>query len=305
MRALNIFDPSWDLAWRALWQKLAPGRCQRDCPHVQKLWHRICRKSGILLGGFHYCLEHCFEAALAEILHRTQSGSPRPSTPHRMPLGLLLLSRQQLTVEQLRLALQAQQVAGRGRIGEWLQALGFVGEYEITAALARQWACPVLRMPNAPAPGLSRAPRIPQSLLQAFVMFPVDYVESTATLYIACGERIDYRILYALEQMLQCHTEPCLAPPSVLCRNLQSLSETRHERETVFDGATTETGEFARIVRSYCARLSASEVRLVRCGSHVWIRLLRQSQGLQDLVMSSSPTIPSPLLYKSSVIRAV
>ena len=63
---------------------------------------------------------------------------------HRVPLGLLLLSRQQLTAAQLRTALEAQRAAGQGKIGEWLRQLGFVTELQVTAALARQWSCPVL-----------------------------------------------------------------------------------------------------------------------------------------------------------------
>ena len=45
-------------------------------------------------------------------------------------------------------------------------------------------------------------------------MIPVDYVDSPATLHIAFGEGIDYGVLYAIEQMVGCHTESCMAVPS-------------------------------------------------------------------------------------------
>ena len=100
--------------------------------------------------GERYCRTECLERALVEIFVRALPLSHGATvTSHRVPLGLLLLSRQQLTAGQLRSALAAQRGAGRGlgqkKIGAWLQDLGFSTEREVTAALARQWSCPVLR----------------------------------------------------------------------------------------------------------------------------------------------------------------
>ena len=50
----------------------------------------------------------------------------------------------------------------------------------------------------------------------------------------------------------------------------------------VFD-SVADAAEFARIIRSYCVRVSASEIRMASCGAHVWARLvapLRSSLGL-------------------------
>jgi len=114
----------------------------------------------------------------------------------------------------------------------------------------------------------------------------VDYVEATSTLHIAFAERIDYSVLYAIEQMLGCRTEPCIAVPSLLHKRLQSLSEHRGESEVVFD-RIADPSEFARIIRSYSIRISASEIRLASCGSHVWVRLLRPSRPALDLLLRS------------------
>ena len=235
--------------------------------------------------GSSYCLDECLEEALIDALGRVRAAVKIKPASHRIPLGLLLLSRQQLTVDQLRAALAAQRTAGRGRIGDWLQTMGFVSELQVTAALARQWSCPVLRA-NVLSPNFGRAPQIPMTLLESFVMMPVDYVEATATLHIAFGERIDYSVLYAIEQMLGCRTEPCIAVPSLLHKRLQSLSEHRGESEVVFD-RIADTAEFARIIRSYSIRISASEIRLASCGSHVWVRLLRPSRPALDLLLRS------------------
>jgi hypothetical protein len=124
-------------------------------------------------------------------------------------------------------------------------------------------------------------------LLESFSMFPVDYVEATATLHLAFSEGIDYGVLHAIEQMLACRTEPCLALPSVLRPQLESLARERAENEIAFDGVE-DAAESARIVRSYAVRVSASEIRLAACGDWLWIRLLRPQLPAIDLLLRNS-----------------
>jgi hypothetical protein len=285
MGTISLHLDPWSLACRTLWQKLAPRCGFRDCIR-SSVWRRLRHTPPrILIHGLRYCADGCLERALAEALPRTQSTPRRAADSHRIPLGLLLLSRQQLTAEQLRAALTAQRTAGHGKIGEWLQTLGFVSQQQVTAALARQWSCPVLRKDSLPPTPL-RGPQVPLALLESFFMIPVAYVEPTSTLHIAFGERIDYGVLYALEQMLQCHTEPCLAEPSLLRQRLQALPEHRGEREILFD-RVSDMSEFFRIVQSYCLRVSALEIRLATCGRYVWVRLLCRAGRIFDLLLCS------------------
>jgi hypothetical protein len=286
------FDP-WSFTWRGLWRRLAPRCGLPGCTHTRSVWGRLRAAPGIQIQGLRYCVDGCLERALAEAFGRAHSAPRRAAGPHRIPLGLLLLSRQHLTPEQLRAGLTAQRAAGRGRIGEWLQTLGFVTEQQVTAALARQWSCPVLRSDSLPLPGLERAPQIPVALLESALMVPVAYVEATATLHIAFSEGIDYGALYALEQMLRCRTEPCLAIPSLLRKRLQTLLEQRGESEILFD-RVADLAEFARIVQSYSVRLAASEIRMATCGRLVWVRLLRPASHPLDLLLRSPAESASP-----------
>lgn len=291
-RASLHFD-SWNLAWHDLGRKLAPRCGPQDCAHARSFWRRLRgQPRSVRMQGSTYCIDRCLERALTYALQRLHSAPKAAVAAHRVPLGLLLLSRQQLTVEQLRQALGAQRAAGRGRIGEWLQALGFASEPQITAALARQWSCPVLRA-HSLSPEDGRIPKIPLALLQSFVMVPVDYAASTSTLLVAFGGGIDYTVLYALEQMLDCHTEPCLALPSVIGKNLQALAERRREHDVVFD-RVADTAELVRIIRSYASRVVAAEVRLSSCGPHLWVRLLRSSSPAVDLFLRSPAEVPFP-----------
>jgi hypothetical protein len=296
MGSASLNFAAWGMAWREFRQKLVPHCSWRDCGRRPSIWRNLLRRRpSILLQGSPYCVESCLARALLEELGNAPSEFRRVPAPHRIPLGLLLLSRRQLTADQLRAALAAQRKAGRGRIGEWLQTLGFASEQQVTAALARQWSCPVLRASSfssgnarlAERRERNRVPQVPRSLLEDFGMVPVDYVESTATLHMAFSDSVDYRVLYAIERILGCRTEPCMAAPSLVRRSLQSLSRRRGETEVVFD-RVANAAEFSRIIVSYCVRLAASEVTVADCGTQLWVRLLRPSSSPLDLLLRSS-----------------
>jgi hypothetical protein len=114
-------------------------------------------------------------------------------------------------------------------------------------------------------------------------MAPVDFVESTRTLHIAFAEGLDYSVLYALEQMLDCRTEPCLLRPTILRRYFEQLGEPRGESEVLFE-RLTDLAEFTRIVVSYLRRVSAAEIRLSVCVPHIWVRLMRPARNPLDLI---------------------
>jgi len=237
---------------------------------------------GVLLAGLRYCANRCLEQAVFDAFERVQTSLIGKMIPHRVPLGLLLLSREQLTVEQLRTALAAQRSAGHGRLGEWLVSLGFVTEEKITAALARQWSCPVLRSSQRIVRA-SRCPQIPVTLLEHFAIMPVDYVAASSTLHVAFSDGIDHGLLYAIERMTGSRVLACLAQASFVRETLRNLLRQRSEYEVAFEGPA-DTAECSRIVRSYSVRLSATEVRLAGCGPFVWVRLFRPVRPPMDLL---------------------
>jgi hypothetical protein len=256
--------------------------------------------------GALYCRGECLEQALLDVLQRSQrAASPAGLAFHRIPLGLLLLSRQQLTGEQLRTALQIQkegsQASGRKitggknkKIGFWLQDLGFVTEHQVTAALARQWACPMLR--TAPkAMAASRFPAIPNLLLESFQMIPVELVEASGTLLMAFSEGVDYTVLYAIERMLGYRTEACLVPPSILQTSLQNLARRDGPGDVIFD-RIKDAGECAEIIGNYSTMVRAEEVRVAQCGEHFWVRLERAQKETVTLVMRGWNNAPSSVL---------
>jgi hypothetical protein len=149
-------------------------------------------------------------------------------------------------------------------------------------------------------------PALPLLLLESFGMIPVDFVEAKATLYVAFSERIDYTALYAIEQMLGCHTEPCLISPERLRRCLLAQGQRRGTDAIVFEHLT-DVFEFARIVRNYAIQAQAAEIRLAPCGAYLWARLERPPKTAIDLVLRASadtmgsfaPALSAPAGFRS------
>jgi hypothetical protein len=258
-------------------------RCSgAGCASSDRLWRRLCRgQAGTRLHGAWYCSPQCLERAVRErFAHAAQPVLPAPPAQHRIPLGLLLLARGQVSNHQLRVALEAQRSGGRGLIGHWLQELGFATEPQVTAALGLQWACPVL--PAFAALDSRCTGMLPFRLLEKFRMLPVQFVASSSTLYIAFSQGVDYAALYAIEQMLGCRTEACLIGHSTMDQVLERIGHERRPGEMLFEG-WRDVAEMARITCSYALKLGAQEVRDAACGEYVWVRL-ESAQSLTDLL---------------------
>lgn len=293
MGAASLHFKADALALRSFWRSIRnPEEGRSECAHRQTIWRRaLSKEPGVLLEGKRYCVARCLEPAIGEIVLRVRSSAPASRAAHRIPLGLLLVSRRQLTPEQLRVALETQSREGRGRLGDWLLSLGYVDEQQITAALARQWSCPVLR-DHSSYPRSTRIPQIPFTLLESFDFMPVDYVVATQTLHVAFAKGIDYNLLYALEKMIGCRTEACMAVPSFIHRNLGEWMG-RREHELSF-AQVSNSADLVRILRSYGGRVSASEIKVASCGDWLWARLFRLSRPSLDLLFRLSPVVSRP-----------
>src|SRR5581483_3095338 len=169
------------------------------CRPGTTLWRKhLTRKPRVQLHGPQFCLQECLNR---EPHRRLQRLSVAPMVERagsrRVPLGLMMLSRGELTTEQLRHAVDLQNQAGSGRIGEWLRKLGYVDDESLTAALARQWCCPTIKHLPTTAGNCT----IPFFLLQRFRMAPVHFSSASETLYMAFADKIAYRALLAVEQI--------------------------------------------------------------------------------------------------------
>jgi len=194
-----------------------------------------------------------------------------------MPLGLLMVARGQLTYAEVAAALEAQQRARYGTIGEWIEKLGFATEQDVTTALALQWGCPL-----ATSIEISEIPvfaRIPLALLVKFQMLPMHFAARADTLYLACGRRVDHGTLYAVEQMIGCRIQPCAGGRQAVAAELERLSQKPPSGEVEFR-QVHDVAEMSRIALSYITRLTADEVRSSRIGPTIWLRLRARASYL-------------------------
>lgn len=244
-----------------------------SCTRSQSYWQRLRdrrRPSGTLLQGSFYCQPPCLETALLRQLSSLHAMTPSQLPPNRIPLGLLMVARGKLTFVEVRAALEAQRRARYGKIGEWIEKLGFATEQDVTTALALQWGCPVATSVD---PCTVQSPgNIPLPILEAFQMLPLNPASANPTLHVAFGERVDHAALYAIEKILNCRTQACVAGRKSIARQLESMRQLPRPSDVEF-GPMSDLAEMARIAASYTARLTPEEVRLSRIGRFIWLRL--------------------------------
>jgi hypothetical protein len=259
-------------AIQSRWQGWYPRCAEPSCNLARRMRRRMGWWHGrILLRGSSYCAPQCFESAARECFSGVCPTVVAASqVPHRIPLGLLMLSRGQLAHWQLKAALAAQCAGGHRRIGEWLEALGFASEQQVTTALGLQWACPVLTW-TVPCDSFCGR-MLPYRLLERLRMLPVQFVAATRIFYVAFCDGIDYPALYAIEQMLDCRTEACLISRSSMDRELERMGHESRAGDLLFEG-WHDPAAMAQITCSYALKLGAGQVRIVGCGEYIWVRL--------------------------------
>ena len=181
-----------------------------------------------------------------------------------------MLSRGLVDNEQLKKALKAQKDSGSGRVGEWLRHIGAVTEEQVTQMLGLQWSIPVFPL-NQSRRFLECAHLVPFPLLEVADMVPVHHLPTSQHLYVAFVDRINYSALYAVEKMLECHTEPCLADQSQVLQALKELRSRPSPVEVLVDNIS-DPWEMASTILAQVIRLGATDVRVSGFDGFIWVR---------------------------------
>ena len=178
---------------QTLVQQLFPLRMQNaiatcsnpGCGRRDWMGHFASGRASLWLNGKWFCSTACVRPGLI-VLARART-SARDLHRHRLPLGLLLLSRGQISSTQLQRALDIQRLHAERRIGECLVAMRAVQEFDITAAVAAQWGCPVFSSPASPV-----SATIPFGLMERYGMVPDALGSKRQLLHLGFCREVDY-----------------------------------------------------------------------------------------------------------------
>jgi hypothetical protein len=113
-------------------------------------------------------------------------------------------------------------------------------------------------------------------------MLPVHCAPASGLLHVAFSSRVDYTALYAIEQMLEFRTEPCVAQESYIERALERLHRECCSTDIPIEGSI-EPSVISNATMQQASEFGAQEIRVVGCANNIWVRL-RARDGLRDLL---------------------
>jgi len=260
-----------------------------NCQRSMILGNRSAEKAGIKIREGWFCSSQCFTAAAEqEISELLTSGQRQANQLPKMSLGHSLVQRGLLTTTQYKRAMDKQREAG-GEIDELLMQFGSVTEKQITAVRAMQWGCPVFSVQDYAAQAGVHIPLLVQHLYAAI---PLHYVAATKLLLVGFVRRIEYGLLYAIEQITGCKTQACFVTPSDFQTRMEQMELAKEQcgdiaaTEEKFDQVQSPA-EMARILCSAGIDMEAAEATFGRCNQYVWARLKSDRKEMHLLFRAS------------------
>jgi hypothetical protein len=162
-----------------------------------------------------------------------------------------------------------------------------------------QWVLPVYPLEKREE-NLDCAHLVPFSLLHAFHMLPVHRSPTSGVLHVAFSSRVDYTALYAIEQMLEWRTEPCVAQESYIERVLERLRQEGGSTDIPIVGPM-EPSVISRATLQEVLKFGTQEVRVVGCANNIWVRLHAPNQA-RDLLFHPAAADSVPTQEQSKIL---
>jgi len=166
------------------------------------------------------CLQMHFESELSEKWRRLQMDRDRRIP--RPKLGTILMQTAYITRDQLNEAIRLQAQTQKGRIGEWLQRLGFVEEHQITAALAKQYGLPLINLNNSEA-NTDAVRMIPGRVAKCSALVPVGFDDGQSALRVAVTAPVNFHSQEAIRRMVRKGIVPYIGDESAIEKLLEQL----------------------------------------------------------------------------------
>lgn len=260
-------------------------------PACRSGWMNLWRsRQAPILEGKWACSKECmWEMTHRAVLNEADQHTPIINYQHRVPLGLLLLSRGIITQAQLRRALAVQKKAGEGRLGEWLVRQQSAKEDDIARALSAQWNCPVLA--TAPHDPSAMAHIFPRILIDTFGVVPLR-VAGKHLLYVAFEDKIDRSLVLAAERMLGLKVEAGVMRDAEYHGIRQQMMRTQFPKTRLL--AAENMRGMVHAFTSFIEECKAVRSQIVRVHDYFWLRIWRQnaenwsssssSENVEDMV---------------------
>jgi hypothetical protein len=252
------------------------------------LWRS--RTAPVFEGGWN-CSAACTAARVEAALQRELDarGSSQENHRHRIPLGLVMLEQGWISSGQLRQALDAQKVAGAGRLGHWLVRQQGVSEQLVTRALGLQWTCPVLPMEFHDAEALTTL--LPRLFVDAFGALPLR-VAAGRLLYLGFEDRLDPMMALAIERITGLRVASGLVQGSLFRSAHARMLNAKFPPVELIEAGSEQA--IARALAKAIERARPVESRLVRAHDCLWLRMWQRPQSgplpeaasIEDLICS-------------------
>lgn len=264
LESRTTLKPFYDMV-----QRSGVACSSNGCKHRLAAWAGFWGSNrGCFANSDWFCSMECLERGLIRAVESSRALThSRPAVVNRMPLGLILMARGIITHEQLKQALSSRDDHS-GRIGQILMKRFGVPEEAVTQAIAAQGSCAVFRAASVHE---SLLDSVPLDLVERLRMVPVHFSKGRKNLYVGFNGQVDRGILYALEHMLECHTEPCIVADSTFYSLLEKVRQ-RSENQVVIKSFCSSS-EIAEMVCNYAAKIRNASVRHTTCGDDVWVRI--------------------------------
>jgi hypothetical protein len=216
-------------------------------------------------------------------------GNGDESHRHRIPLGLAMLEQGWITGAQLRGALEAQKIAGGGRLGQWLVRQQGVSEQLVTRALGLQWSCPVLGMELHDAEGLTAL--LPRLFVDAFGALPLR-VAAGKILYLGFESRLDAVLALAVERMTGLRVECGIVQESLFRPAHARMLNAKFPAVELIEANSEPV--LVQALSKRLERVRPVDSCLVRMHDCLWLRMWRRPQrgpspdaaSIEDLICS-------------------
>jgi hypothetical protein len=265
------------------WEKMRAVCALPECPGKSLVRYIPQTRTGIRVGKLWYCSADCFamaaRAPLADLCGRRVTEMPRSP---RMSLGLVMLSKGQLTAEQLRKAVVQSEVAGED-LEAALVRLGLASEKQLTASRAAQWGYPVFAQDQV---GHLVEADIPRVLLDACSAVPLHYSATAKRMLLGFVTRIDHSFLESMERVTGCRAEPCFITPTDFDEQMERITSPQDYEDVLVDEPGTPD-RMARTVGRYAVEVGATEAFFTQCKGYVWVRVAGK-RGRTDITFRIS-----------------